>query len=130
MGMFSYVNVRHAECPTCHALSDQHVQFYFGGCALETLEIGDSLRWGAYDRGMPGHRLVVTDGIGEGCPHCGGPEIRPNLWDADLFDIFIEHDVITYARWATGEFDYRNDGVPDADADYIVLDSYPPSLRR
>ncbi|SMD19304.1 hypothetical protein [Kibdelosporangium aridum] len=36
----------------------------------------------------------------------------------------------TYARWATGEFDYRIDGAANSDADYIVLDSYPPSLRR
>ncbi|WP_156893011.1 hypothetical protein [Actinokineospora enzanensis] len=119
------------ECPKCHTTSEQGVQFYFGGCHLDEFRIGDRLRWGSgYDRGKPGHRLVVTLGLGGDCPGCGGPYAPPPICDPGQWDVFIEDDVITHAQWATGEFDYQRDAEPDPDAEFIVLDDYPEDIRR
>ncbi|MEV6235799.1 hypothetical protein [Lentzea sp. NPDC051838] len=137
MGMFSFVKVRDLECPKCHHVDDYDVQFYFGGCDLDYFEVGEPLRWGAYDRGEAGHPLVVTDGFGQACTGCGGPYVLPDpppepceVTSPDQFDIFIENDVIVHATWSTGEFPYYNDDVatPSRSASYIVLQERPPFL--
>ncbi|TWP49504.1 hypothetical protein FKR81_23450 [Lentzea tibetensis] len=130
MGLWSHLNVRRIECPKCHTISDHCVQFFFGGCNDDHLEIGHTLSWGPDGRGEPGHRLVVTDGLGSPCPGCGGPHAPPAVHTPNQFDIFIENDVITHARWATGEFDYDTKDEPDPESDYLVLDDYPPSVTR
>ncbi|GAA2966900.1 hypothetical protein [Actinokineospora diospyrosa] len=129
MGMFSFVRLHQIVCPKCGVRSDHEVQFYFGGCDLETLEVGDKITWNRHDRGEPGHRLVVTDGWGGDCPGCGGPYAPPPICDPGQFDVFIEDDVITHVQWATGEFDYERDAHPDPNSEYILLDDYPPSVK-
>ncbi|MCP2267741.1 hypothetical protein [Actinokineospora diospyrosa] len=103
------------------------MQFYFGGCALEVFEIGDKITWGQYDLGEPGHRLVVTEGLGAPCPGCGGPHAPPPVYDPGTFDIFIEDDVITHARWSDGEFPFQLEPWR-SDSLFFVLDDYPPSM--
>ncbi|GAA2966905.1 hypothetical protein [Actinokineospora diospyrosa] len=128
MGMFSYVRLHQIECPKCGVRSDHDVQFYFGGCDLETFEVGDRITWDGHDRGEPGHRLVVTDGWGDACPGCGGPYAPPPICDPALFDVFIEDDVITHVRWSEEEFDLQS-GPFRANALFAVLDDYPPSVK-
>lgn len=139
MGMFSFVKVRGMECPKCRHVDDYHVQFYFGGCNLQTFEVGDYLEWGVYDRGEPGLPLVVTDGFGSPCAGCGGPYVFPDpipepcvVTGPDQFDVFIENDVIVHATWSTGEFSYYDDNVrvPDPNCFYIILEQRPSFLPR
>ena len=115
------LEARRVECPGCHQKVDLAVQFYFGACTLDEYEIGDRLRWGQWDEGVPGHRLVVTYGVAiEACSRCGedGP---------DAFDIFVENDVLTHARFSIGEFNYSV--ATDPNCAYFVLDDYPASVQ-
>ncbi|MCP2267740.1 hypothetical protein LV75_000222 [Actinokineospora diospyrosa] len=122
---------RQLVCPECGSRDDHTIQFHFGYCRVHEYEVGDKIIWGSsFENGEPGHRLVVTHGTTiTACsdnPDCPGPSV-PGC-DADSFDIFIEEDVITHVRWATGEFrfyaePYRND------SHFFVLDDYPPGLR-
>ncbi|GAA2966894.1 hypothetical protein [Actinokineospora diospyrosa] len=127
--MFSQVLVRQIECPKCGVKSDTWVQFHFGFCRVQDFEVGDKISWQEDGNGgEPGHRLVVTQGWGDGCPGCGGPYAPPPVCDPGQFDIFVEEDVITHAQWATGEFDYERDAHPDYSCQYILLDDYPPYM--
>ncbi|GAA2966910.1 hypothetical protein [Actinokineospora diospyrosa] len=128
MGMFSSVRLHQVSCPKCGAKSDHWVQFYFGGCGLEVFKIGDKITWGLHDRGEPGHRLIVTRGLGDPCPGCGGPYASSPNHGPDLFDVFIEDDVITHARWSEDEFGLEL-GPIRADTLFAVLDGYPPGIK-
>jgi hypothetical protein len=125
MGMFSTVWVRDLECPKCHHKGDYDVQFKFGGCNLDDFEIGEALRWGHFDYGEQGHRLVVTTGYDMPCRGCDGP-YEPDEVDTCEFDVYIENDVITHVTWHNGVHDYRHDGVADPNSYFIILDDYPP----
>ncbi|HEX7308784.1 hypothetical protein [Lentzea sp.] len=120
MGMFSTVMVHGLECPTCHHRGDYDVQIKFGGCAMDDLEVGDALRWGAYDYGEQGHPHVVTPGWGEPCHDCDGPENSV----PGRFDVYVDDDVVTRVTWFDGRHDYDRDGTHNPNTEFIVLDGH------
>ncbi|WP_439658163.1 hypothetical protein ACSHWB_38080 [Lentzea sp. HUAS TT2] len=119
---FSDVLTRDHECPACHHRDTYSVQFKFGDCRGEVFEIGDSITWQGLREGEPGHRLVVTGGIGSACSACNGPYDLERVGN-DWFEVYLENDVITLVTWDNGRFDLRRDG------DFVVLDDYPPDRR-
>jgi hypothetical protein len=123
MGMFSTVTVRGLECPTCHHKGDYDVQFKFAGCALDDFEVGDALRWGAYDHGEQGHHFVVTPGYGDPCDGCDGPHDADEI-ESGRFDVYLRDDVITHVTWFDGGHDYQRDGIQTPKTEFIVLDAH------
>jgi hypothetical protein len=116
----SDVWARDLECPACHHRDTYYVQFKFGDCQAEGFEVGDSITWHGLREGEPGHRLVVTSGVGSPCSACDGPHGDREGVGNDWFEVYLEHDVITLVTWDDGRTD-----LPAADS-FVVLDDYPP----
>ncbi len=73
-----------ASCPNCKRTAEFEVQFKYGDTWQHSYRIGDKLRWGGNDIGIPGRRRVLVAGIGGPCPHCQSDYID--------FDVLIEND--------------------------------------
>jgi hypothetical protein len=88
------------------------VQFKYGATWQYQYAMGDRLRWGANDTGVPGRKTVVADGAADArCPSCE----YDGDWD---FYVFIERDRIVRVAPADGSYDFLA-----VDAPYVVLDS-------
>ncbi|MBB2943575.1 hypothetical protein FB565_003304 [Actinoplanes lutulentus] len=87
MSAFNVVTVPADEkCPNCGNKIRRRVQFKYGARRAFEYEVGDTLRWGVNDEGVPAH-LVRVMGYPELCSACGDePE-----W---LYDIAIRDNVI------------------------------------
>lgn len=98
MGAFNEVRVP-LICPNCGLSAAIDVQFKYGSVVHHKYTLGSALRWGANDVGVPGRAVVVVDGEGSRCPHCG--------WNDDWpVYVLIENDVIRAVSPATGEHDF------------------------
>jgi hypothetical protein len=97
MGAFNTVTAEQV-CPSCRNAVEARVQFKYGDTWQNEYRLGERLRWGGNDIGVPGRRRVVLDGAGERCPKCGYAE-----WD---FYVLLEDDVITSVKPASGDFDF------------------------
>jgi hypothetical protein len=89
-----------ALCPNCNRSADFEVQFKYGDTWQHAYRVGDKIRWGGNDIGIPGRKRVLVEGIGGPCPHCKADNLD--------FDVLIEEDEIVGiepvhgARRATG----------------------------
>lgn len=109
MGAFNVVRLG-ANCPQCKAPVEVRVQFKYGDTWQLEYAVGDEIRWGGNDIGVPGKKLVVVDGVAESpCPSCGYDE-----WD---FYVFVEDGRIARVTQADGSFDFVN-----ARQTYIVVE--------
>ena len=109
MGAFNTVRAA-ATCPRCQALIEIKVQFKYGDTWQHEYGLGDSLRWGGNDIGVPGKRSVVVDGVAEPpCPKCG----FDGEWE---FYVFVEGDRISRVLQADGTYDFVRAG-----RTYLVL---------
>ncbi|GHF08459.1 hypothetical protein GCM10017786_47820 [Amycolatopsis deserti] len=110
MGVFNVVEVPGEQiCRDCGRPSRRDAQFRFGACDLSRYRIGDLLHWGERDAGVPGRPLVAARGYGSRCPHCG-------YNDELMFDVIIEHDIVTAVLPETGKIDYSKQ-----DDEWVVL---------
>lgn len=100
MGCYNVVSSIPAICPNCGARSQISVQFKFGATRQYVYSIGDILRWGASDVGVPGLARVVADGAADTpcsvCDYSGD-------WD---FYVYIERDCIARVERADGKYDF------------------------
>jgi hypothetical protein len=90
----SAFNVLNAEiiCTSCGEKYLGRIQFKYGDTWQLEYFIGDRLKWGGNDIGIPGVTKVKVYGILETesgtCSKCGSPNSQ------DEYDIFVEKDVI------------------------------------
>ena len=111
MGAFNRVRLQD-RC-ACHKGGiERWIQFKYGDCWQYDYSVGDTLRWGGNDKGIPGAARVVVLGTGEDCLVCGCAE------DTD-YEVWIRDDRITDVKRATNYFE--RDYVPD-NLGYILLD--------
>ncbi len=104
MSAYNVVDDVPATCPRCHAKVAVGVQFKFGATWQYRYAIGDVLRWGGNDVGMPGRARVVADGAADSpCPACG----YEGDWD---FYVFVERDRIAGVTDADGTYDFVRAG--------------------
>jgi hypothetical protein len=75
-------------------------------------KIGDYLKWGAYDEGIPGQKSVVAYAVAENCPLC-----KYEISDIPGFEVYIEQDKIVAIRSASGLYN-----LVAHDPSYIVLE--------
>lgn len=109
MGMFNTVSAR-LKCPACNCDVTLPVQFKYADTWQYQYEIGEDLRWGGNDIGLPGKRHVVVDGVVAGkCPKCG----YDDEWNVY---VHIECDRIARVENATGKYQFV------ADSNYVVLE--------
>lgn len=101
MGAFNVVSVA-ARCPACNQTVPVGVQFKYGDTWQHQYRVGDALKWGGNDVGVPGHRRVVVDGVAEPCAKCSSE----NEWN---FYVFLERDVIVAVEPTTGEHRFPTD---------------------
>ena len=103
-------NVLYAEvlCPHCGEAVELKIQFKYGDTWQHEYRIGDRLKWGGNDHGVPGAKKVVLDGTSEECPKCG--------CEGD-FCILVEEDKIASATPGSGDYDFSN-----SDGYFLVLD--------
>lgn len=83
-----------------------NIQFKFGDTWQNQYLIGDLIRWGGADIGMPGLDKVKVYGISEldKCPSCQQPIF-------DEYEIIVEKDIIKYINPIFNLEDYdSNDG--------------------
>lgn len=98
MGAFNTVRTR-ADCPRCCIATDVTVQFKYGDIYQHHYRVGDTLRWGGNDKGVPGTTCAVVNGIAEtACFNCG--------YDDWYFYVFVERDIITSVISADGRYDF------------------------
>ncbi|MEU4694709.1 hypothetical protein [Actinoplanes sp. NPDC023714] len=95
-------------CPVCANPIRRRVQFKYGELRAHEYELGDVLRWGVNEEGVPA-KLVLVEGVPEECPACGDdPE-----W---VYEIVIRDNVIESATRGT------TDPFAEADNNYIIVE--------
>jgi hypothetical protein len=78
--------IAEAKCPVCKNVVTFEVQFKYGSTRQHVYHLGDSLIWGANDRGDKNAYRVMVEGIGGPCPCCHTEYID--------FDILIKDNKI------------------------------------
>ena len=110
MGAYNPVRTK-LTCPGCHEPAEVDVQFKYGETWLHSYKIGDALRWGGLQVGVPGASAVVVSGwTGARCESCG----RDNAWD--LY-VHVLNDAIRDVTVADGSRDFVKAG-----SEFIVLE--------
>lgn len=71
-------------CPRCGHSAEFEVQFKYGDTWQHSYRLGDRLRWGGNDIGVPGHKRVLVEGIGGPCGRCGADNLD--------FDVVVKDD--------------------------------------
>lgn len=97
-----------ASCPRCKRTAEFGVQFKYGNTWQHSYRVGDSLRWGGNDVGIPGRKRVLVEGIGGPCPHCGADNLD--------FDVVIEDDKIV------GITPVQGDRPPTGPEGFVVIE--------
>ncbi|NML40135.1 hypothetical protein HHL17_23250 [Chitinophaga sp. G-6-1-13] len=106
MGAYNLLIVN-VQCPNCKNTYEAKIQFKYGDTWQLQYRLGDKLKWGGNDIGVPGWPCVKVYGILETdiCPVCNQINLE------DEFDIYIEHDVLKEVRKMDNIEDYfLNDG--------------------
>ncbi|GAA2710691.1 hypothetical protein [Actinoplanes palleronii] len=109
MSAFNVVVVPEPEiCPRCGSEITREVQFKYGDRRAYRYAVGDALRWGGNDLGVPA-RLVRVQGYPEVCPVCG--------FDPDtVYDVVIRDNVIESVALGTST------PYVGADEDFVVVE--------
>lgn len=76
-----------AICPSCGRREIFEVQFKYGHTWQLHYQLGDTLRWGGNDIGVPSAKKVAVEGIGDKCSSCGHDLLE--------FDVIIVDNVLT-----------------------------------
>jgi hypothetical protein len=84
-------------------------QFKYGDRWVYEYAVGDTLKWGGNDRGVPA-RLVKVQGYPEPCPDCC---FDPDRW----YDVVLRDDVIESVTPGSGDT-YSKAG----DDGYVILE--------
>ncbi|WP_346320605.1 hypothetical protein [Chitinophaga sp. YIM B06452] len=115
MGAFNILEAM-VVCINCGHTYEGRIQYKFGNTFQYHYKIGDKIRWGGNDKGIPGLARVRAYGIVETiCPNC--------LEDTEnLYDVIIEKDVITGINKMVDMSDYLEG---DSEGNYIDLSNYP-----
>ena len=96
-------------CARCGSKIMRRVQFKYGDRRACEYVVGDPLKWGGNDRGIPAHLLKVK-GYPEPCPDCD--------FDPDgSYDIVIRDNVIESVTPGSGDT-YSGSG----DDEYLILE--------
>ena len=74
------------KCPVCDQTGRFEVQFKYGDCWQYIYQIGEKIKWGGNDKGIPGCEEVIIEAIGGPCPNCGEQYIE--------FDLLLKKDRI------------------------------------
>lgn len=93
MSAFNVLSAR-ATCPNCNHRVDFEVQFKYGDTWQHSYRLGDTVRWGGNQIGVPGRRKVLVEGVGGPCPDCGK--------DCIDFDLLIENDKLVRVESVRG----------------------------
>ena len=110
MSAFNTVEVPDGEsCPRCGNITVRRVQFKYGDRRAYEYAVGDTLKWGGNDRGIPA-RLVKVKGYPEPCPDCDFDSVG---W----YDVIIRDNIIESVTAGSGDT-YAESG----DDDYVVLE--------
>jgi hypothetical protein len=110
MAAFNTVVIPEDEtCSNCGHKIKRRVQFKYGARRAYEYAVGDTLKWGTNDLGVPA-RLVKVEGYPEPCPDCG---YAPD----GVYDVIIRDNVIERVVPNTGE-PYP----PDNHEGYIILE--------
>lgn len=97
MGAFNVVLVE-IESPDNGCMYPVRIQFKYGDVRQYEYELGDHVKWGGNDEGIPCARRVVVDGCLEGDPPSGSfPED---------YEIYITNNIITSVVPATGRWNF------------------------
>ena len=85
MGAFNELTADFA-CSACGHRGRMNVQFKYGDTYQSRYSLGDKLRWGGNDVGVPSKKKVLVAGLAGPCPSCG----------VDGFDvgIVLEADIL------------------------------------
>ncbi|WP_128437372.1 hypothetical protein [Streptomyces cyaneus] len=98
------------------------LQFHFCNADLDTYRIGERVRWGGNDKGIPGQELVEAIGYQEPCDRCGTDEDREYV-------LVFEYDVLTGDyRYALPEDIVRLEqrrGAAQSQTSRMALPAYP-----
>lgn len=96
MGAFNTLRCSR-RCHSCGQDVELRLQFKYGDTWQYEYAIGDMLRWGGNDTGVPNAARVVLDAVSEPCPSCGF---------SDDFEVFVEYNELKYIQRSTGSFDF------------------------
>lgn len=94
MGAFNIVRGT-VSCPNCGRSSGFEIQFKYGDTWQHTYVLGERLRWGGNDIGVPGRRRVIVEGVGGPCANCEAGNLD--------FDVMIKDDVLVGIESVCGE---------------------------
>ena len=97
-------------CSVCGQRVELRVQFKYGEEWQYEYRLGEKLGWGGNQRSKPGASKVVAEGTNELCPQC-------STLSNDDYEVWVEKDVITRVRPASGEFAFTA-----ADDTFIVVE--------
>ena len=101
MSAFNTVVVPGEDCPRCGSRIVRRVQFKYGDRRAYEYALGDTIKRGGNDRGVPAH-LVMVKGYPEPCPDC---DFDPEGW----YDVVIRDNVIEAVTPGSGDT-YSGDG--------------------
>lgn len=92
MGMYNILQEA-IVCVNCNKQIKISIQFSFGDTWLFRYKIGDTIRWGGNDKGIPNLPLIKVYGLAEEavCPFCNTENLKE-------YDIIIKKDVIQVSR--------------------------------
>ena len=105
MGAYNILKID-CQCKNCTASFAVNIQFKFADTWQNEYVIGEEVKWGGADIGIPGLDKVKVYGVSEldKCPACGYPLNSE-------YDIYIEKDIIKSATPIADLNDYdANDG--------------------
>lgn len=75
-----------SSCPNCGRTATFEVQFKYGDTWQHRYTLGQQVRWGGNDIGIPGQKYVHVEAIGGPCPYCGIDDLE---FDINLVDDYI-----------------------------------------
>jgi len=103
MGAYNILKIN-AKCENCNVLFMDNIQFKFGDTWQNEYLIGEKIKWGGADIGVPGLNKVKVYGVSESyrCQVCGYLIARE-------YDIIIEKDIIENITPLTNLEDYNFD---------------------
>ncbi len=100
-------------CSSCQEKNVVDIQFSFGDTWLFRYKIGDKIRWGGNDKGIPNLSLVKVYGMAENaiCSFCGWENTKE-------YDIIIQKDIIQTTQPMESYDSYLSS---DNGGDYVIL---------
>jgi len=106
MGTYNTLKVDE-QCLSCGASFILNIQFKFGETWLYNYRLGEKIKWGSANNGIPNLDKVKVYGVSESdhCPHCKNPILGE-------YDIIMNKDIINsiVPMNSLGDYDFDVDG--------------------